>query len=529
VQNMMAYRAADRPASYEEIQRHIEEIEQRQHGAAPRRRSSSGGSKKKLALIGGGVLVCAILAAVIATRSGSDAGAGSGGIGIIGVDRVISEGDSTNTEKFLLGRNLVGKGEFKRAKPVFDALANEDQLPSLSRMWSLWFQGVLAMLEGNEESARESFASLGEIDDGDEEGSDEIGQLLRRMSPLLADPLPVIGAADSFEAKGVASLGLFASGLKNWQLGQFDSAIDLFKEFESVDLSGELSWAEGLEKAVAGFEADYELWKSLPNPSRRRVGDLDAEEAELKAALGELKSKGAFPMVVKSRLRRIDEIRKRMEEEKESPASQPRLPEMTLLEEGEATTVASPSLSSAASEERKRIVLLVSEFDSLRDTLLFAGFSTRLQAETFFTPEGKQWHSDLVGISGDADRFLTVLAELLDSKTYEGEILRRKGVPLQGSITAASPTVFVVDLDFGPNDVDVEIFDPVWMIRVAEELLGPATAESVQGWRAMAAFSMAIGEIEEATRLADAIRSLDAPFADSLRRISEVAVGVIEN
>lgn len=528
IETMMAYRAEDRPQTYGEILSQIEAIEKREFGK--RRNTREGRGKRNSPWVLGGSVVGLLAvggALYLAFRGGEDSGTGD--LPIISGERVISVGENTITGKFLQGRDLIGAGNFDAARPIFDELARETTLSPSTRVWTLFFQGLVLLHAGDDDEARDSFAMISAIKQESEEGTEEVFEMMGKTSLLLSSPLPVRDPDKSFASESIELAALFAAGLKNWQHGQFESAASVFGLVREAAPRSESPWISGLAEAASPFLGDLERISSLPNPSRRNGEDLAAMESRLEEALDALETKGAAPRLVRKRLDRIAAIRE-MEEKEKAAAKPPKTPvtvvtvvEPKKMEPAEPPGSTTPgSLTPEERVEKARLLELLASVRGFSDTLLFSGASAKIKAEEFSTGRGKKWKEDILIGYDRAGGFLEMLALQLADGAYEGTIRRREGVPIEAKITSADPATFVIDLGFGPNDVGVEIFAPDWLVEAAVELLPEPAEATTAEWERVVFFALTTGQREAAERHAAQLSEVSPEFAERWQSLEDL-------
>lgn len=527
VEKMMAYRPEDRHQSYSDLLDDIEEIQRRVFGVKPVRRAKRG--KGKLALLGGiaalvflGIGLGVFLVQREENVSEEDFGLGSG-------ERVISRGENRNAEMFLKGRRELAAGNLDAAAQAFSTLGEKDSLSPLTETWTHYFDGLIALLQGREKDSRESFRKALEVDRADLGSTDAVDTaeekavlgFLAKSAIALSSPLPVLDRPSDFSADSVDAIALLASGLKNWQLGEFSSGIEFLEAFSKSSIPEEVRWMEGFKKQIEPYLTDYRLYQQLPNPSRKASGDLMEEKKELTAAGEKVKTRHALPHLIKERLNRIDSISVLIAEEQAAAAMKPEPVVMNDKPDTAEKPVPDAGPGDAALAERDRLKALIGEQGVAVDSLKFPEVAARLSAEPLETDFGKSLRDQMVYAYTRADEYRTLLANRLASEGYEGIVRRREGQPLDASITAATPSVFTVDLGFGPNEVEVEKFASDWMVEAGEEIFPPVSETSASAWESMAFFALATGQRDTFERLASRIASQSPEFANRLGTISE--------
>lgn len=515
VEKMMAYAPADRFPSYDEAIARIEEMRTRQFGIHSVGRSRKGGRGKRRLLIGLGVSAAVLVALLLVVFNGEPPEE-EGNLDLGNGERVISAGDSTITDQFLGARTLLAKGNFRKAKEIFDALIAEPTVPAATKIWSHYFCGMIHLYAGDAAAARESFRHIQNTESGAEDATTEATAFTKTTAVGLAAPLPLLREEADFAPGTVEVLGLLAAGLKNWQSGEFESGVDFFNAFlQSAPPEG-YEWIERIKSTVPPFLKDFAVLEDLPNPSAAQPDALDEQEGVLKQAGETLRTRGAAPRLVKARLARLAEIRAMAEATPDPtvPATTA-TPERTGPDGESAMSAPNETASPAPSEtaELDRLKALVNSLQGLGETLRFSDAIAKLEQETFTTGTGRAIRAGLIHGYGQAGRFLPALADALGQTRYEGVIRRRVGNPIEAAITGASDSLFIVDLGFGPNEVDVGIFAPDWLVETAAEVFPPLGPESAAAWESAIFFALMTGHGDLVAARADELAAIDPEFA----------------
>ncbi len=490
VEKMMAYRPPDRIATYDELIAQIEEVQSRHFGIVPAGRARKKNRRRGL-VAAAVVAVLAIVGFVVFQRQDVPILTAATELPIDTGERVITAGDSTITGQFLTAREQFVLGRLSEAEDLLIGLVANNSVPGSTRIWSHFFLGTIRLSKGEMTLARESFQYLVETPADAGAGDQEALAFLKRASQLLLDPLPLTKEEAAFAPNTIESLGLLAAGLKNWQQGEFETGAALLKTFSESQVPADYVWMEPLKSQAERFLADAAILKSLPNPAASSpAAELAAQAETLRKGAEALRTRGAAPKLVKRRIDRIAEIGK---QNRPVAATQP-------------SPVADPTLSSQPApaiqpvgptrEEMADITALRGALATLSGSapLLFAPAAEGPLKELALASEkGRAMRDELVLACGRADRFLTALAYALNSGTYEGTIRRRAGRPLEAKITAATASRFVIDLGFGPNEVEVEEFAPDWLVEAGLATFPAPTAASAEAWESLMSYAMLSG------------------------------------
>ena len=543
VEKMMAYAPGDRPPTYSEILKQVEDIQEKTFGT---KRSRAGGAKGILssvwAKVGVGVVALLVVAALAVAFGNRGGGAGANdpilGGGSGGGERVVSAAARAQAQKFLEARELMANGNFQKAGKIFAELSTSTDLSTSTRAWNQFNQGLTQLFEGDEKEARNTFAKLKAMEKFSGEDADLMAQeaFLRKIGNTMTDSLPLLpGAKKKFASDSFESLGLLAGGLKNWNLGQLKSAAEWFDLFAGANPPQGYDWISKLKPQAENFRADLKFIEDeVPVPSRKTGADeLTRQKNLMTRQLQQLKTKGAAPALLKSRIARVDKIFAIEKEEKERAARIAKEKDDAAAKEKERQQmIVNNSVKNTSPDklppptkwtpeenaERLRLQEMLGSFADYKDTLLFSAAVLKLEAETFQTDKVNALKNDLRFAFNQADTFLETLSTSLGSTEYEGTVRRREGngVPLDAKVTGASPTAFIVDLGFGPNEISVEQLAPDWLVEAAEEVI---PKDNNEGREQIVWFAQACGLKEQAFRIAEELLPENPEFAGRWQRL----------
>ncbi len=502
VETMMAYRPEDRIPSYDSLIAQIEEVRKRRFGIEEVPRARGRNRTGAMALGGVALLLLAVLA--VHFLLGGKEVVEEGGIAIAQGERVITADESGAAEQFLQGREHFAAGRFGKARELFAELAAKESAPASTRIWSRFFLGSIHLFSGNLAAAGESFRQVLELTPESDADQAETVAFLKRAASVLSGPLPLLPEEAAFSPDSVEALGLLAAGLKNWQHGEFDSGAVLLKAFAESRPPADAPWLESLKGQVDPFLADLGTIASLPNPAASfSEPDLAAAREALEQGAAALRTKGAAPRFVQRRLDRIGEIRELAEKAASGT---------TTMEAGVANAPTSPSLAAASPDEQAEIDRLRAVVGALRassEALRFAEAAAQIQAESLATPLGSAVHEALV----QADHYLARLASALRRTPYEGTVRRQVGRSFEAKVSAVDAALFVVDLGFGPNEIEVEEFAPDWLVEIGAGVLPPLSPRTAELWESLVFYGLFTGGADAVSAKADELAGMNEAFA----------------
>lgn len=522
VEKMMAYSPGDRVHSYAELIAQIEEVRRRQFGIEETGRGRAKKTRFKRVFAVGALVLMTAAAAIIFAIQGQETEV-EGDLTLGAEERVISLGDRTISGIFQTARDQFGSGRFREAGENFTRLVGDKTVPASTRIWSHFLLGTIQLFEGEELLARESFESILDLNPEAEAGNLEAIAFLERAAATLADPLPVLAEDADFPSDSIEAVGLFAAGLKNWQAGQFASGAELLQRFSTAGIPADLTWLSLLQGTAKSILEDWVLLQSLPNPTAA-ASDLPEQFEALKKAEKTFRTPGAAPRLVRQRIQRIAEI-----EELAQKALAPETASGPLVASAPSASAAGthlppsipvsaetiddggPSPAELAEIERCKAVLV--SLQSRAGMLVFSEIAQELRSAAFVTPLVSSIRDELVRGCECASEYPSRLAESFALKPYEGVIRRRNGGPLEAAVTKASAEALVIDLGFGPNEVDLVEFAPDWLVEAGLQTLPILTAGTAGDWESLAYFGFFTGHAPLIVPKVDELGAADPAFA----------------
>lgn len=324
VDRMMAYSAAFRFPSYDDLIRDLDQARRRLAMPAvapvpsaeptPRARHNRRGGQA----MGVGGMVVAMLALVggiwfsiwLVTREEAPAGpvAGSGkpsesesfddGVMPIGNPdlnggkAIDADSNGRIAREYQRARTAVDAGKFLEAQEIFASLLRDREVQEPTRSWAGVEAVMTAYLGGAPELARASaelcLEHLNEVELG-EPGVD--AELIPALAAL-RERAPLVTAEEASEGASVLMARMLA-GLKNWEQGLLEQGAKCFESACSVPLDARALWLEPYQKLASDHLADYEILATPEFLTMPEAADeCDAVADRLQQAGRELKTRG---------------------------------------------------------------------------------------------------------------------------------------------------------------------------------------------------------------------------------------------
>jgi hypothetical protein len=413
------------------------------------------------------------------------------------------------------------------------------QQPTLG--WTQFNAGLAGLVNGDSgEKVRSKFEDMSKAVgyEDQKDGGNPEADFFRKAGLILTDPLPVLpDAAKELKPGTLESIALLAFGLKNWNHGQFDSAMSFFDAFAAAEIPADYGWMKAYRELVEPYRADAARLKKLPKPS---IAMSEAEIGELKGKLetevAAFQTKGGAKALAESRLKRVDDLLAAKKALAEAPPEPVRSvdPPPVKVSTTQGSDPAVPEIGSPAMtppDGAEWTPEAMAERERLAETLApltasMANFdfnATRESVASFAaeTPAVKQLQTDYLSALDEASAFKEKLVSRLANGDYEGKLARKQGLPIDCKVVSADAEKLVVDLMFGPNDLPWIEVAPAWLLAAAQEtwLVGNPDDATAADWIQAAWFARQTGLETESAKLAETLAPLSEEFAQQWKRL----------
>lgn len=179
------------------------------------------------------------------------------------------------------------EGRYLQAKTIFEKLMNDKDVAEPTASWAGVEAVIAAWLAGDGQQAEAASAALSQhIQKRKLSGNRSVVELAKQISGYGA-----ISKVKKLD-ENMAVLQLMAAALKNWEIGEWDLAIPIFKKVERVDLPDQSPLLVYHELARK-YLGDYDRLKSLaplsPSADAKQVG---IHQNMLKKTAKDLETKG---------------------------------------------------------------------------------------------------------------------------------------------------------------------------------------------------------------------------------------------
>lgn len=386
-------------------------------------------------------------------------------------------------------RTQILAGEYAEAAAALKEVQNEPNIRQPLLTWIAFHEGMALMLAGKDAEASEVFAKVEDRGPFSKHPKDEleanffinVAHFLRGKNPIPAD---VAKDYDRWNFEGIAFL-LYA--LKDWNLQQFDDAVALFQQFQTVNPEKMVEWADGpaelkqLQEMAEACVNDYneyrpasKLLKEATTPEQQQVAVEAARAArekmklktkltlEIDAALADLGPKVAAVMAEKQRM-----------SDEEQAFDTKELP-----------------------EAKKKRAELMSKF-------LFADARQAILDPPFKTEKARDEQQLLAKRTSWLANFKSQLIEDINAKGYAKPLKSKAGAPLPGPIVKADEQQLYIGTPRGPAPMPWSELAQESAFVMGQEYISPDMTPEIVSFRKwhLGVFGSYIGKQEESLKL----------------------------
>lgn len=174
----------------------------------------------------------------------------------------------------------LAAGDAVGAADAFRQAAAQPNLPPVSAAWANLLEGLAESAAGHEVLASDAFRKLASrpplsTAPDDAKLAAFFSDIAHRMSDRA--PLPP-NAASAQNRTNHEAIGRLLFGVKNWQLGRFDDAIVLLREFRQTKPAGRDAWIEQLKPVAARLIEEFSTFQvaadslhAAKNPQQKKA------------------------------------------------------------------------------------------------------------------------------------------------------------------------------------------------------------------------------------------------------------------
>lgn len=326
IDRMMAFQPGDRWASYAEVIKALEQAKKaRQEGPGPPVHSQTRIKRRKRKAFLAPVMVVLIL--IISgslavwqpwqqedpTASPTPSAPATNSFEVT----VFNPGGRSEAELFdswKMAREAVRQGDFQRATTLFGNLARQPSLAGMPLVWASFEGAVASALDGKPAQARQFVErSLADLDQISRQRSRqrnyrEIAEVLRQITPPEEADFPE--TPDDV----IGWMGTFALALKQWDHGDWKSALPALARVRGATLPEELSWFRTYQDLADVYLADGVILTRLDGLAAPETAEeAGARIEDLGKAGADLRTVGRAPFNLKARQEYLSRLQRQLQ------------------------------------------------------------------------------------------------------------------------------------------------------------------------------------------------------------------------
>ncbi len=326
---------------------------------------------------------------------------------------------------FEAARKLLLEEKPAEAAAAFRQLeAEHPQMAQPLLDWTTFHAGLATILAGQLDEAKADFAKLAKREAISQDPDElKLSQFFQKMAKLVLEEGPQ--APEDFKGyqkDGYEALLPFLLAAKDWELGEFDHALNFFGDFELTNPEPPYAWIADYRTIAKKYDRQYDQYATFANQAKV-LTDPEKAKAQLphlREVLAGLNLQGALARKGRSVVRRV-------EQEVADFVSEADKAEMEMVE----------SDNKALAEAEEKLKPLVAQFK-------FAEARDAMTAATAVTDKGKKTKAGLINKYDWLAGFKSTLTQDLGTGAYPGGLARKAGVRLAGSVSDATDEQVIV-------------------------------------------------------------------------------------
>jgi eukaryotic-like serine/threonine-protein kinase len=459
VDKLLAFDPAERHESYEEA---IEELRLAENlTTSPNGKRPWSRRRRVAAYIAGAALIVAFALGWII--QGLSSPAASITTEVLAPDDVSGEGLSLNTgkrstgERFIEARHTLLAGKLGAAEKQFEAIINDRDTvqPTLNK--ARFNAAICNIMAGRRKPTEALISDIGK--DAAQGDDADAASFFKKLALHMGDHLGLKGNfADlkDYSTTNEEVLGYLAHGLAHWHMGdprEGERCLDTFFRSNATDPT--LDWINQYRDLIAPYRADIAKVSTLQKPE----ADLSAEEAskllaETEDIIRQLKTKGSLQDILEKRLAKL-----------RGTVNRDRITQQQ---------VAMKEQLQKAKRETEQLAEIVEALPGLAKGYDISLALDALKDLQFETPSAKRaLESQLYLYQGQQDFLSQLISDLAGKGGWQGRIVARSGIPMDGKVLSADLKTATIALAYGSRSVELAQIAPQTLLEISAAMLAP--------------------------------------------------------
>jgi hypothetical protein len=429
--------------------------------------------------------------------------------GAAAVDQAKKRMDELQPE-FKAAREMIVRGDAANAARNLEQLEDQADVPQPLLNWVTLHVGLSHLLAQNEPESRKAFRRLGGQSMFGRSAEDrKLSQYFIDLGRQLEGDQPVLASvAKDIDKSGYESISLLLYALKDWQLGKYDDAAALFRQFRSTTPEAPYQWVADYKELAAPYISDSALVQSLLD--RAKAAKTPAKQREIIDSLHSAKNK----LKVKSGLaKRLEHVTKKIEQA--LAADDTKKQEKT----ADAENVDAPHLA----EAKKKCAALVAQYRFIEAKT--AAEELKVTSEKHRT-EQRALLAHMTALA----KFKTQLVHDMSIAGYNGKIVRRNGAAIPAGRFTATDANVELRSAFGTVPIPWADVSPDSLIAAAKSFIKadlPSDAAADRNWE-LGIYALTMGRKDVAHELIALAVQAKPEYSDAKQLIETTIPGGIQ-
>lgn len=212
---------------------------------------------------------------------------------------------------FKAAREMLINGKFDEAAKSLDELEARPNVPQPLLNWITLHRGLARLLAGKEPDARDIFAKI------EERGAYSNDPAEEKMSAFFVDTAHQLSGAftiqqsvaRNYEKSNYQSIALLLYALKDWQMGKFDEAGPLFRQFHSSAPEAPYQWISDYKDYATNYIEAFTAYREVSSKLRaaNTVEEKRAAVAVAKETRDKIAEKGKLAAILDETIKTIED------------------------------------------------------------------------------------------------------------------------------------------------------------------------------------------------------------------------------
>lgn len=330
-------------------------------------------------------------------------------------------------------RKLLSEGKARQAADLFDKIEAEPDLPQPLHNWVTLQTGLSRYLAGQGVEAKSDFQKL--VDRGPytfDPGEEKLANFFINVGKLAVDPKPQPPSiAREYPKSTFEAIALLVFAAKDWQMGKYEEAGPLFRQFHSATPEAPYTWISEYRGLANHYVELYSQYKEIPD--------------QIKAAHSVSEQKAALP--------KVKEALSHITRDKKLEASAQAMVDKFEREVTERDQVESKKAADELAADTKALSDAKTKMTSLCGQYRFSEANAAISAAKVTGENAKRDKEVFTKQTAWLMKFKEQLIKDLNQAGYATQLVKRTGIAIPGTVSQASESQVETKTPYGSAPV----------------------------------------------------------------------------